>query len=193
MARLTLRWLGPYLPVNQAVYPAAPHIVTVDWRRVNGTQITTSPGVYIIERAAGQPAYAGRALNVRERFTGRSSVLHDLALTAANLAGYRVWVSTVAVTPRAWPRRTIWAERWLVRYLYRRDQGQPAPILQNRQLTAAFNAPPGAGTAGGLDIIWNTPPGGGLGYLTDPTAPGHVVSPVGTTRYSYPAGAVVLP
>jgi hypothetical protein len=195
MPTLTLQWQGPYGPVDQQ-WSRYAWILDVHWRKQpntgqfpGGNLITQDSGIYIIENGAGEPVYAGQTENLRDRFDGRSSVLHELSLRSASLNGYSVWVSPVWANPPGYTIAIDRAEHWLIRYLSRRERGHPAQYLQNKKLTDTFRLPR---TVEGLTITWPDVPNGRLGYLSDdPRTPGYM-RPQGGPRYYYAPGDSVL-
>ena len=195
MPTLNFNWLR-YTPQNRTPYSVdvggghlvpANWIVVVQWRNAVGAQLPTSRGVYVIEGGVNTPVYAGQALNRRNRFAGRSDALHELGLTNAALPNYAVWTSSVVAVPAHYPNKVDWAEEWLVRFLFRRDQlpANAPPRLQNINLTAPFNAP-----ADGLRIRFDpiTTPA----YLMDPHLAGWVYINANLVGYTYGPG-VQLP
>jgi len=129
------------------------------------------------------PVYAGKAINLRGRFSMRSEALSDLHITSNTMATWRVWATSVTIAPANYRDRLNWAEYWLVRYLFARDQATPPSRLQNILLTAPFQAPPG-----GLTVQFAI--GNGHAYLSNPASPFWVANP-NFTRYTYAAGAMV--
>ncbi|HEX7117667.1 MAG TPA: GIY-YIG nuclease family protein [Longimicrobiales bacterium] len=196
MPTVTFNWKGPYKPWTLTdckvdsggqMIPAT-WIKRVEWRNGEGNLMGEWQGVYIVENDTNSPVYAGKAGNFRDRFNSRSDAMHELSLDPTLLQRYQVRIATLKISPMNYPRKLDWAERWLVRFLFRRDQlKSPTPKLQNISLTAPFEAP-----EGGLKIQFT---GAAIPqYLIDPKAPGVKQSKAtGEYYYSYSQGKLVLP
>lgn len=185
MPTITLNWRS-YVAQDSA-YPGAGWITMVQWRDVNNTLITTTPGVYIIE-VNQAPVYAGQALDLRDRFNGRSNTLHEMSITGAMLAHWAVWTTSVVISPANYAYRLDWAEYWLIRYLFVRDNRGPAPthLLQNIELTSAFDAP-----QDGLRVQFD--PTTAPAYLNDNSMPGWARPYANLVTYTYAPLTVVMP
>jgi hypothetical protein len=190
---LTLTWHGPFNAVDTTPYNIggvpAPWINLVEWQ-MGGAPLGGTSGVYVIEDTAlGTAVYAGRAMSVLNRFGGRNAALHDYHVTALlALPTTRVWWASVASAP-GWLTRVAQCERWLVRYLYRRDNLLAAPHLQNRTLLGSYPSP------GGLTVQWHQANLPGPAYMDDIAVPGYMAPPPapGWVGYAHPPGSVVLP
>lgn len=143
MSVLTLTWQEYYEPHTEAYTVHAPWIQVVRWRRHDNNSLfpINGLGLYIIldstNGAPGVPVYVGQALSFRNRFDGRSDTLRELGLTAAPLNNRVVKVATLN------PQNELdLAERWLIRYLFLRDNALNNPRrMQNIEKTGPFYAP----------------------------------------------------
>lgn len=186
---LTLTWAGPFTASDtQDAQRAWINVVT--WAK-GGNSIPDARGVYVIEDIS-VPAvlYAGKASSMFDRFDGRSGALHDYWLKRARLPNRRVWCAIVVSAP-AWKLGVSQAEKWLIRFLARRDAAlAPNQYLQNREGLAAYPSP------GGVTIEWDqTAPTLAPAYLIDAGAPGYIAHAAGGNwvAYDYPNANMVLP
>ena len=180
MPQLTLNF-KQYTP-NDQQYGVQAWITHVTWRDAGNVLITTGQGVYIIDNGAG-PVYAGQADSFRDRFDGRSGALNEFMLTAAvDLPGYTVYTSSVVANPATLPYKIDWAEAWLIRFLYLRDQGLVAHQLQNINYTGPLQF-----TIGATSIRFN--PATAPAYLIG--GPGYVVINAASVGYNYAANYVL--
>ena len=144
MPNITLTWQPYFIPTAPA-YGVNAWILQLVWRRNdNNTMLQVTNGLYVISNvpAGGQQQlYAGQALNVRNRFNGRSEVLREYKLNplAANVVlNYRVYVAKV--NPGGAVARNL-AEQWLVRILYLADVANAPRLFQNVNLTGPMTTP----------------------------------------------------
>lgn len=137
-------WQPPY--VGQAThYGNNVWIHQLKWRRNDNNDLMPKRvGLYVIENPSGTPVYAGRAVNWRERFDGRSAALNELDIMPnVVVATHRVYLASIKVTPRA-SDGLSWAEQWLVRNLSLHDRATNNPQrLQNIHLTSPYLSPEG--------------------------------------------------
>lgn len=140
MPNITLTW-QPTFVSHGAPYPGAPYIIYLEWRRNDNNSLLpqSSSYVYVVENPEGSPVYAGKAKNARGRFNNRANALHELGLHPVDAVSDHI-VRIASVNPGS---ELAWAEKWLVRYLYCKDQQNTTKILQNINLTQSFQAPPG--------------------------------------------------
>ena len=142
MPILTLTWRPYYIPVTVDYSPLATWVKVVQWRRNDDNSlITTTPGVYIVEDPFNIPIYAGQADNLRDRFNGRSSTLHELGIVANDIPALVFAAASVVINPANYGPRLDWAEAWLVRFLFLRDAAGPARVFQNINLTGPLPIP----------------------------------------------------
>lgn len=177
MPAITLTWSAPYTPRSTTPFANAAWIQLLEWRRPPappGSLMPETGGLYVIENPAGQPIYAGQALDLRERFDGRTEVLREFGLAplVANVVPNHT-VRLASVNPKA---QLSLAERWLVRRLKLTDNAAALHTLTNILLTGQFNAPND---------------GVGLQITNVANAVGAVVPPYFVANYVYAQGAAI--
>ena len=142
MPAIQLTWSALFLPQVATPYGNALWIQLLEWRRPPGppgVKLPETAGLYVIENPAGQPVYAGRALDIRERFDGRTDVLSEFGLAplAANVVPTHV-VRLASVNPR---NEIPLAENWLIRSLKLADAAAANHTLTNIALTGPMVMP----------------------------------------------------
>lgn len=150
MPNITLTWTANLYSPRSEQYGHNDWIFSLKWRRTdNDALIPTSAGLYIIHDSDGDVVYAGEADNFRNRFQARADAIQELGLSRSDaVVAHRVKIASVNPA-----NQRALAERWLVRILYIRDQGNMEHLLQNVNLTGQFQAP-----ADGLAIANNNRP-----------------------------------
>jgi hypothetical protein len=186
MPILTLSWqMDLYFPVDEQLSAQMNWVNVIKWRKANGTLLSASTGLYVIEDAAGGPVYAGQAESMQGRFNGRSDALRSLNVRAGALGGLRLRRTGVTSNRYADPTRIGLAERWLVRALFRREGANHQ--LQNITLLNAFEAP-----NDGLTIIFLT--AAAPGYVKNSPGYGNFAAPYADySGYIYEPNEMVLP
>lgn len=150
MPVITLTWQPLYRAyLKQYGVNASIHIV--QWRRnaANGVELAkTTGGLYITETVAGDVIYAGESLgSFRGRFAARANALREVGLTAGGNVDQLVPVLNTFI----WRLATVdpanyvlAAEKWLIRFLYVRDQALALPqqrVFQNINQTKGLPVP----------------------------------------------------